>query len=31
MEMQAYNDKLKATDPYDINAIPREMTNVGNT
>lgn len=31
MEMQVYNDKLKATDAYDINAIPREMTNVGNT
>ena len=25
------DDKLKATDAYDINAIPREMTNVGNT
>ena len=31
MEMQIYNDKLKATDAYNINSIPREMTNVGNT
>ena len=31
MEMQVYNDKLKATDAYDINAIPREMTNVENS
>ena len=31
MEMQAYNDKLKAADAYDINAIPKEMANVGNT
>ena len=31
MEMQAYNDKLKVTDTDDINAIPKEITNVGNT
>lgn len=31
MEMQAYNDKLKAANAYDINAVPKEMINVGNT
>ena len=31
MEMQAYNDKLKAADAYDINTIPKEITNVENT
>ena len=28
IEMQAYNDKLKAADAYDINAIPKEIANV---
>ena len=31
MEMQAYNDKLKAADAYDINMITKEITNVENT
>ena len=31
MEMQVYNDKLKAADAYDINTIPKEITNVENT
>ena len=30
MEMQAYNDKLKAADAYDINTTPKEITNVEN-
>ena len=31
MEMQAYNYKLKAADAYDINTIPKEITNAENT
>lgn len=28
--MQTYNDKLKPSDVYDINAFPKEITNIEN-